>query len=110
MLQVTGKAFRSRAGSIEVDVVLDAGEETLVESIAFDSCLSRPEGTAFPLVVHKTGSVVRVTDLGYKKLQFTAKPTKVTFVVIPGDDFSGNILTGRVKSSLGETVFYVERS
>lgn len=108
MLQVTGKAFRSRANSFEVDVVLDAGEDTLVESITFDECLSRSEDTNFPLVVHKTGSVIRVTDLGYKKLQVTAKPVKVTLFVTPGSDFSGEILTGHVKSSLGETAFYVD--
>lgn len=108
MLQVTGKAFRSRANSFEVDVVLDAGEDTLVESISFDECLSRSEDTKFPLVVHKTGSVIRVTDLGYKKLQVSAKPVKVTLFVTPGSDFSGEILTGHVKSSLGETAFYVD--
>ena len=107
MLQVTGKAYRSRAGSFEIDVVLDAGEDTLIESISFDDCLSRSE-TAFPLVVHKTGSVIRVTNLGYKKLQITAKPTTVTFVVVPKDGFSGSIHTGRAKSSQGEAVFYVD--
>lgn len=107
MLQVTGKTYRARSGRIEIDVVLEAGEETLVESISFDGCnvVSGPE---FPFVLHKTGSVLRVTDLGYKKLQVTAKPSKVTVTVEPGAD-SGSILTGRVKSSLGETVFYVER-
>ena len=107
MLQVTGKTYKARAGRIEIDVVLEAGDETLVKSISFDGCnvVSGPE---FPFVLHKTGSVLRVTDLGYKKLQVTAKPSKVTVTVEPGAD-SGSILTGRVKSSLGETVFYVER-
>lgn len=107
MLQVTGKTYRARAGRIEIDVVLEAGEETLVKSISFDggNVVSGPE---FPFILHKTGSVLRVTDLGYKKLQVTAKPSKVTVTVEPGAD-SGSILTGRVKSSQGETLFYVER-
>ncbi len=108
MLQVTGKTYKARAGRLEIDVVLDAGEETLVESISFDGC-SVVSGPACPFVLHKTGSVLRVMDLGYKKLQVTSKPSKVTVTVEPGAD-SGSILTGRVKSSLGETVFYVERS